>query len=113
MNAAARIARKNARITIQKNTVTADRYKNRLQEWTDHFSCSAYAGTYADAENGSEVISEDRRVTFEARWCPELSGITSTGYRVIFNGSPYNILSVDMMNYQKGSIRLICRKEKR
>ena len=113
MREAARISRRNERITFQENLVTIDRYKNHVSEWSDYFSCYAYADTYQDSEDGNEVISEDRRITFETRYCPELSTVTSTGYRIIFRGEPYNILSVDMMNYQRQTIRFSCKREKR
>ncbi len=108
-----RIARKNVRITFQKNEVYADRYKNRLQRWSDYFTCAAYADTYAAHEGGDAVVSEEKSVSFECRWCPELSAVTTTEYRILFSGEPYNILSVDAMNYQRRSIRFTCRREKR
>lgn len=108
-----RIARKNVRITFQQNEVYSDKYKNRLQRWTDYFSCSAYANTYTAQEGGEVVTTEARSVTFEARWCPELAAVTSTGFRVLFEGDVYNILAVDPLNYQKREIRFSCRKEKR
>ncbi len=109
----ARIARKNVRITFQQNEVYSDRYKNRLQQWTDYFTCSAYASTYSEKEDGEAVISEEKSITFETRYCPELASVTSTGYRIVFNNENYNIQSVDMMNYQHRSIRFVCRREKR
>ena len=108
-----RIARKNERITFQRNETYSDKYKNRLQRWTDYFTCSAYANTYTAQENGDKVTSEERSVSFETRWCPELAVVTSTGFRILFHEETYNILSVDPMNYQKESIRFMCRKEKR
>ena len=108
-----RIARKNVRITFQKNSVVVDRYKNHKNAWTDYFSCYAYASTYQAQESGEEVVSEERSITFETRYCPELADVTSTGYRIIFSGDAYNIESVDMMNYQMKEVRFICRKEKR
>ena len=113
MKASGRIARKNVRITFQKNEAYSDVYRNRLQRWTEVITCSAYADTYAEQEHGDEVISEEQRVTFETRWCPELAAVTSTGYRVLFRGEIYNILSVDPMNYQKQALRFTCRKETR
>ena len=113
MNQTARIARKNTRITFQKNAITSDEYKNRIQAWTDYFSCFAYASTYAEKESGEEVIHEERQVTFECRYCPELAVVTSTGYRILFNDEPYNIESVDPMNYQNKEIRFTCRRQKR
>ena len=108
-----RIARKNVRITFQRNETYSDKYKNRLQRWTDYFSCAAYANTYAAEEDGDAVTTEEKSVTFECRWCPELSVVTSTGYRVVFEGQDYNILSVDPMNFQKTDVRFTCRREKR
>lgn len=108
-----RIARKSERITFQKNAVTSDRYRNRIHQWQDYFSCNAYAGTYARSEDGDKVISDERNVTFETRWCPELAAVTSTGYRIVFNDETYNILSVDLMNYQRKTIKFSCQKDKR
>lgn len=107
------IARFNERITIQKNTVQVDRYGNHTNVWEDYFSCSAYASTYTREEEGDAVVSDERSISFEVRYCSELSDITSTNYRIIFHGDAYNIASVDMMNYQRRTIRLLCRKEKR
>ena len=107
-----RIVRRNVRITFQQNETYSDRYKNRLQRWTDFFSCFAYASTYELQESGDIAPEEERKIIFETRWCPELSEVTSTGYRVVFGEENYNILSVDMMNYQKKTIRFVCRKEK-
>ena len=108
-----KIGRMNERITFQKNTVQVDTYRNHTNAWTDYYSCAAYANTYTASESGEVVISEERSITFEVRYCPELADVTSTDYRIFFHGDVYNILSVDMMNYQKKEIRLTCRKEKR
>ena len=107
-----RIARFNERITVQRCTVRMDRYGNHIAEWEDHFSCAAYASTYSREEKGDVVTVEERTVSFETRYCSELSGITSTGYRVVFHGDIYDIVSVDMMNYQRRTVRLVCRKER-
>ena len=106
------IARFNERITFQKNTVTVDRYKNHVNEWTDYFSCYSYASTYQyDREEKQEVIREDRTINFEVRWCSELKGLDSTHYRVLFQGAVYNIVNVDMMNFQRKTIRVRCERE--
>ena len=59
------------------------------------------------------MTAEEKSVTFECRWCPELDAVTSTGFRILFRDEHYNILSVDPMNYQKQAVRFTCRKEKR
>ena len=106
------IARLGERITIQKCTVVEDRYKNHLTEWADYYSCHAYASTYTKEEETGVVTTDERGISFEIRYCSEVSRLTSTDYRVIFHGDVYNISSVDMMNYQKRSIKLLCRKER-
>ena len=107
------IAEKNERITFQKNDVAVDEYRNHTSSWSDYFTAWAYASTYIANEEGSAVTSDERRITFHVRWCSELSKVTSNGYRILFRGDVYNILSVDLMNYRKREIRFSCKKEKR
>ena len=108
------IARFNERLTIQKNTVTVDEYKNHLNTWTDYYSCYAYASTYqSDREREEAVTSEERTISFEVRYCTELSNLDSTHYRVVFHGDYYDIHTVDFMNYQKKVIRIMCKLAKK
>jgi SPP1 family predicted phage head-tail adaptor len=107
------IGRMNERITIQKTTVVVDSIGNHLNTWEDYFSCSTYASTYEAEEKSGEVTTEERTITFSVRYCSELKNISSTGFRVIFHGDVYNIASVDMMNYNRKEIKLLCRKEVR
>ena len=106
------IARFNERIMVQKCTVETDRYGNHTSAWGDYYSCHTYASTYTKEEDGDVVRSDDRSISFEVRYCSELKDITSTGYRVVFHGEAYDIASVDMMNYQKQTIRLLCHRER-
>lgn len=103
----------NERITIEKNTTVVDKVGNHVNTWEEYFSCFTYASTYEAEEKENEVTTEQRTITFHVRYCSELKGITSTGFRVRFHGDIYNIASVDMMNYQCREIRLLCRKEAR
>ena len=68
---ARRIARYNERITIQKNTVLVDQYKNHTNAWTDYYSCAAYVSTYQREEKENEVTLEELSVTFEVSYCSE------------------------------------------
>ena len=108
-----KIAEKNERITFQKNEVMVDRYKNHTSLWSDYFDVWAYASTYIANEKEDALTSDERRIAFHVRWCSELSVVTSDGWRILFRGEVYNILSVDLMNYQKREIRFSCRKEQR
>lgn len=105
-----KIARFNRRITIQKNSAFTDRYGNHKNKWVDYFVCWAYASTYQyDKERETAVTSQEQTVNFEVRYCSDLAGITSIGYRVLFDGNQYDIISIDMMNYQDKTIRLRCK----
>ena len=97
----------------EKNEVMVDRYKNHTSLWSDYFDAWAYASTYIANEKEDPLTSDERRITFHVRWCSELSVVTSDGWRILFRGEAYNILSVDLMNYGKREIRFSCRKEKR
>ena len=108
-----KIARFNAKITFQKCTVYEDQYKNQRQRWEDYFTCHAYANTYTGEEDEGEVTYENRTVTFETRYCSELSSVTSTGYRILFRGEAYDIEYVDHMNYQRQTLKFKASREVR
>ena len=104
------IARFNERLTVQKNEVVTDRYGNHKNVWTDYFSCFTYASTYQyDKENEAATTMEERTINFEVRYCAELRNLDSTHYRVAFHGDSYDIQTVDFMNYQKKTIRIVCK----
>ena len=107
------IAMLNERITFQKNTASVDRFGNHTNSWDDRFSCFCHVDTWQKEESGNEVIEDRVSITFECRYCPELEDITSTGYRIMFRGHAYNIISVDLMNYDKRTIRFKAEKELR
>lgn len=105
-----KIARFNERLTVQKNEVVVDKYGNHKNVWADYYSCYTYASTYQyDKENEAATTTEEQTINFEVRYCTELAGLDSTHYRVVFRESIYDIQSVDMMNYQKKTIRIVCK----
>ena len=106
-----KIARFNKRITFQKSTAYQDQYRNERLRWEDYFSCYAYANTYTGEESEGEVTYENRTVNFETRFCSELTPVTSTGYRILFNGEAYDIEYVDHMNYQGKILKFKARRE--
>ena len=79
----------------------------------EYFTCFAYASTYQAQEEEGEVIAEQKSVVFTVRWCSETRGLTSTGYRIRFREQLYNIESVDPMNFQKKTLKIHCRLERR
>ena len=82
----------NIRITIQKSVLSTDAIGNQMNTWQDYFSCAATAG----GESGSETLV-----------------VTSTEYRVLFDGEIYNITAIDHQNYKRKSLKLWCTKVRR
>lgn len=106
----------NERITFEKNTTVVDENANHKNVWQEYFSCYTYAGasSYQQKEQQSAGITvTENGLVFTVRYCSELSHLDSTHFRVRFKGETYNITSVDMMNYQKESIKVSCEKERR
>ena len=108
------IEKLNEKITFQHHEVTADDYGNHRKTWTNYFTCSTYASTFMKDEAAPAATTDDQRqITFQCRYCSELALVTSTEYRVMFRGDVYNILSVDLMNYQRKMIHFKCQKAER
>lgn len=108
------IALLNVRITVQKNTVTVDSIGNHLNVWTDWYSCAAtISGESPSESTDAGTIVDDSKIDFSIRWCRNAAGITSTGYRVVYNGETYNILGIDHMNNKRKSVKLKCQKASR
>ena len=109
-----KIARFNERLIVQKNEVVTDKYGNRKNVWTDYFTCYTYASTYQyDKERESAVTAEEQTINFEVRYCTELAELDSTLYRIAFHGDAYDIQSVDFMNYQRKTLRIVCKLQKK
>ncbi|NCC34982.1 MAG: head-tail adaptor protein, partial [Chloroflexia bacterium] len=64
-------------------------------------------------EEDGEVTAEQKSVVFTVRWCSETRGLTSTGYRIRFREQLYDIESIDPMNFQKKTLKIHCRLERR
>lgn len=104
----------NEKIMIQKSVVQSDSIGNRRNAWEDYYSCFATIG----GEGGSEKAEAGQTVdgasiTFTVRYCNQLVDIVSTGFRVLFRGEIYNILSVDHMNWKKKCLKFRCEKARR
>lgn len=107
------IERMNERITIQRQTVETDQWGNHRSVWEDYFTCWTYASTFAKDEQPDVTTTDQRGITFEVRFCSELVDIDSSLYRAIFHDEVYDIQSVDMMNWQRKTIKLKCQKAER
>lgn len=104
----------NVRISITKNDVIVDAIGNHKNSWSDYYSCYATVRSEAGKEQtDAGMIVDDSKIDFTIRWCRLADAITSTGYRVEFNGELYDILAVNHMNFKKKSIKLSCQKARR
>lgn len=108
------VALLNVRITFQKNSVTVDAIGNHKNGWTDAYSCYATVS----GEGGSEaqiagITVDNADLAFTVRYCKKTAGITTDGYRILFGGEIYNILSIHHMNYKKKSMKFRCEKVRR
>lgn len=108
------VALLNTRITLQKNSVVKDPIGNRMNAWTDFFSCYSTLG----GESGSEsvnagTVNDDAKCTFTVRWCSETAVIDTTHYRIIHNGEIYNIVRIDHQNNKHRSMKLHAEKVRR
>ena len=104
----------NVRITIEKNQVVTDKYGNHKNTWEPYLSCYAtVSGETPKEETDAGLTVDDSKTDFTIRFCRAASAITSTGYRVIFDGETYDILGVNHMNFKNKGIKLLCQKVRR
>ena len=108
------IALLNRRIMVQRNTPYTGDIGNHLPRWEDYYSCACTVSGESDSENAvAGTTVDETKANFTIRWCAPASAITNTGYRVLFDGEIYDILTVDHMAYKHKSIKLKCRKARR
>ena len=108
------IGRLNVWIELQKSTVTTDRYANRKNDWVPYYACYATVTNESPKEESAAgQIVDNSKADFTIRYCEAAAAVTTTSYRVMFDGETYNILGVDHMNYGRKAIKLLCQKVSR
>ena len=104
----------NEKIVFQKSEVQPDTIGNRKTVWEDYYSCFAtIGGEGGDEKEDSGQTADNATITFSVRYCSQLVDIVSTGFRILFRGEIYNIISVDHMNWKKKSLKFRCEKVRR
>lgn len=104
----------NVRIFISQNAVVTDAIGNHKNVWSAYYTCHATVSAEAGKEaTDAGLVVDDSKVDFTIRWCQKAAAITSTGFRVEFNGELYDITAIDHMNYKRKSIKLCCQKVRR
>lgn len=108
------IALLNIRVTFQKKTVTTDEIGNQIASWDDYFSCAATISGESGGETFAAASEEDRSdMAVTVRWYKKTEAITMTGYRILFQGEPYDINRIDHMCFKKKALKFFCRRERK
>ena len=97
---------------FQKCEVTEDEIGNHQNTWSDFYSCRGTVSSETgmeEEEAGKRVYHPEMDVTI--RYCRKALEITPLFYRAIFQGDPYDITSVNHLNYKGKCIKLHLRRE--
>lgn len=108
------IARLNKRVTFQRSTLVTDEIGNHRNTWTDYFSCSATISEESGEEErdaGQKNYTDTLSVT--VRYCRKIAAITPSEYRIVIDGTPYDISSVDHFLYRNQMLKFRCRRMSR
>lgn len=98
----------NERITFQKQTVSVDEVGNRINTWSDYFTCWAAVSTSrlnTTEKNEAGQTLEQEKLDFVVRYCPQTSEVNSTEYRINFRERIYNIDRLDKAEFQKQMLK--------
>lgn len=111
------IAAMNVRILFQKHKAVSDIIGNHQNQWEDDYSCYATISDSA-GKNSAEVQAagltvEHSNISFTVRFCNKTKAVDTTGFRIVWDGSIYNILKIDHLNYKKRALKFQCEKVRR
>ena len=108
------IALLSQKVMFQNTVIIADAIGNRTNAWEDYYECHATIS----GEGGTEVeiagvVVENADLAVTVRWCGKAAAVTTTGYRILIGGEPYNILAIDHLSYKKKALKFKCRRVRR
>lgn len=110
------IAAMNVRITFQKNGVIVDKIGNHTNDWSDFYSCFATisdsTGKSSAEDTVAGLIVDHSDISFTVRFCKKAMAISSTNFRILWNGEVYNIVKIDHLNLKKHALKFKCEKER-
>lgn len=110
------VAALRVRITIQKNETVVDSYGNHTPGWEDYFPCWATATASGRSTSETEIAAHTQDsdlLDFTVRYCPEVAAVNSKEYRILLDGSIYDITSIDEMGFKKNSRKFHTEKKAR
>lgn len=95
------------RIIFQKSSSIKDKNGNRVLDWTNFFSCAAYANNLSGDEYWAAAQTNSQTdMFFMVRYCSELKDLKSEKFRIIFNDEIYNITFIDNMQYKNKMLKI-------
>ena len=95
------------RILFQKSSSQKDGNGNRVLQWTDFYSCFAYANNLSGNEYiASAGTNSQADIYFKVRCCSELRDLTTDKFRIIFRGEIYNITFIDNIEYKDKVLKI-------
>ena len=105
------IAALGVKIMFHKYETVVDGIGNHRNEWTDYYGCHATASGEGGTESTEAGTTTDHaQIAFTVRFCRAASRVTSTGYRILFQGEPYDILAIDHLCFRRKALKFKCRK---
>ena len=105
------IALLNKRVVFQKSVLVTDEIGNRRNDWANWYSCMATVSEESGDEErdaGQKNYTDTLSVT--VRYCRRSSAVTPSEYRLLIDGRPYDITSVDHYSYKNRMLKFRCRR---
>jgi len=96
----------NKKITIQKYTETRDSDGYPSKQWIDFYTVWAYANGVSDKEFIASMAEQHESVVnFTVRYFKALDEVTTTDYRIVFQGKYYDIQGIDNFEFNNMSLK--------
>lgn len=95
------------RIIFQKSSSKKDKNGNRVLNWTDFYSCAAYANNMSGEEYWAAAQTNSQTdMYFKVRYCSELKDLNTEKYRIVFRNEIYNITFIDNIQYSNRKLKI-------
>lgn len=95
----------NVHITFQKNAVVTDKIGNHKNVWTDEYSCFATLSDFMGKTNTEDAVAglivDTSDISLPSVTAKKAMAVTTTDYRILWNGNVYNIVKIDHLNMKK------------
>lgn len=108
----------NQRITFQRQTSSADDIGNRINTYSDYYTCWAAVAVSTSKLSTTETNEtaqtlEQERLDFTVRYCSQTSEVRSTEYRIIFKERIYDIERIDNLDFAKQMLKFSAKLVRR